>query len=582
MTVPEEVVLFDMPGAFGALGPKQFTHPRVKCVEGDIADAEALNNLVDTPGMSVFHLAGIMSGQGEKDFDLCMRVNFDGTRLLLDACRRRSQPGGPLVRFVFASSGATFGETQEMPVSDTTKQVPLNTYGMTKTMGEMLVNDCTRKGFVDGCSARLPTVIVRPGKPNAATTSCFSGVIREPLQGIDVALPVDRSLPHAVSSTRALVANLQALHNSFFGEVGQTPVDRAVCLPSISITLQTLLDGLYRVIAQEQHDRLGRVTDAIDPFLSGVVKNMSMKEVDHSRALALGLQEVPDVDTIIREYMEDHGEACVVKAAPKEPPLKRQRIASRRVVVVTGAGSGIGQAVAVKLSKDFNSIVLAGRRRDRLEASAVLVRKAAGDADVMVATCDVRKPAEVKRLFAQVVEQFGRCDLLFNNAGIGAPPALPQDVDFADWQRCIDTNLTGTFLCTQEAFKVMKSQTPRGGRIINNGSVAADAPRPQAIAYTAAKHAITGLTKSTALDGRAYDIACGQIDIGNARTEMSVPVGINALQATADGSEQRLAEPMMDVSNVANAVSYMASLPLDANVLSMTVMATKMPLVGRG
>jgi len=581
-------VLFDMPGAFDALkDTSTCSNKKVRCEVGSIDDAATLRRLIDTPGMSVFHLAGIMSGQGEKDFDLCLRVNLDGTRSVLEACRAQAQPGARLVRLVFASSGATFGETAACPVSDTTKQVPLNTYGMTKAVSEMLVNDYTRKGFVDGCSARLPTVVVRPGKPNAASTSCFSGVVREPLKGIDVALPVDRTLPHAVSSTRALVRNLHALHDAAFGKPGQAPVDRAVSLPSASVTLQALIDGLYRVVPKEQQSRLGRISDAIDPFLSKVVSSMAMKEMSSESALALGLREVPDVDTIIREYLEDFGTDSVITLpqAADEPAVKRLKSAgdTHKVAVVTGAGSGIGRACAAALAKGgFTGLALVGRRREALQETAAQLRAEVPGVEALALPCDLTVPGEVKRLFQEVQHHFGRCDLLFNNAGTGVPPTPTEEVPIDAWRRCIDTNLTATFLCTQEAFKLMKAQCPRGGRIINNGSVSADRPRPLAAAYTATKHAVTGLTKSIALDGRAYDIACGQIDIGNALTEMSSYIPKGALQATMDGTERRVGEPVMNVADVARAVEYMASLPLDANVLSMTVMATKMPLVGRG
>jgi len=584
----EQIVLFDMPGFFDALKTSPcLQDPRVRIETGSIEDPATLARLVDTPGMTVFHLAGIMSGQGEKDFDLCMRVNLDGCRNVLEACRARQAEDSRLVRVVFASSCATFGETTDLPVKDHTKQVPLNTYGVTKTVGELLVNDYTRKGFVDGCSARLPTVIVRPGAPNAASTSCFSGVAREPLKGVDVALPVGRHLPHAVTSTRAIIANLKALHDADMGAVGQAPIDRAVSLPSISVTLQVIIDALHRVVPENQRSKLGKITDAVDPFLSGVVESMAVKSIDSSKALALGLQEVPDVDTIIREYIEDFSSDCVVSLPPVvgdvENLAKRPRHTTIKVALITGAGSGVGRACAVALAKGgFNGIVLVGRRQEALEETAALVVKESANAQVMNRSCDVTQPPEVQSLFLDIERRFGRCDLLFNNAGVGHPPMPLEDVPVSEFQRTLDTNVTGTFLCTQGAFKLMKKQNPQGGRIINNGSVSADRPRPLSAAYTASKHAVTGLTKSTALDGRAYGIACGQIDIGNAATDMSGYIGKGALQATPDGSESRLVEPMMDIKNVAKTVEYMASLPQEANVLFLTVMATNMPLIGRG
>ncbi|MBI3711103.1 MAG: SDR family oxidoreductase [Proteobacteria bacterium] len=249
---------------------------------------------------------------------------------------------------------------------------------------------------------------------------------------------------------------------------------------------------------------------------------------------------------------------------------------SEKFAVVTGAGSGIGKSVALALMQAGYSVVLAGRRKDALEAAAK-EGKSSGSRALAVPT-DVGDPASVRALFAKTKEAFGRLDLLFNNAGIGAPPVPMEDLTYEQWKAVVDTNLTGPFLCTQEAIKIMKSQQPRGGRIINNGSISAHAPRPNSAPYTATKHAITGLTKSTFLDGRKYDIACGQIDIGNAATEMTERMKKGVPQANGSMA----VEPTMDVQNVARAVVHMASLPLDANVLFLTVMASKMPFVGRG
>jgi NAD(P)-dependent dehydrogenase (short-subunit alcohol dehydrogenase family) len=247
-----------------------------------------------------------------------------------------------------------------------------------------------------------------------------------------------------------------------------------------------------------------------------------------------------------------------------------------KVAIITGASSGIGKAVAVTFLQEGYQVALAGRRQELLE-QAVKEAGGAGKQALVVPT-NVRDPASVRALFAKTTEAFGRLDVLFNNAGIGAGGALLEDLSYEQWQAVVETNLTGAFLCTQEAFKVMKSQTPRGGRIINNGSVSAYAPRPNSAPYTATKHAITGLTKSTSLDGRKYDIACGQIDIGNALTDVTV----NMTRGVPQANGSVAVEPVMDVQHVARAVLYMASLPLDANVQFMTVMATKMPLVGRG
>jgi NAD(P)-dependent dehydrogenase (short-subunit alcohol dehydrogenase family) len=246
-----------------------------------------------------------------------------------------------------------------------------------------------------------------------------------------------------------------------------------------------------------------------------------------------------------------------------------------KVGIVTGAGSGIGKAVALALLKEGYRVALAGRRKEPLEQA--VAESGAGSRALAIPT-DVRDVHSVQALFAKTKEAFGRLDLLFNNAGIGAPGVLLEELSLEQWQAVVDTNLTGVFLCTQEAFKLMKDQEPRGGRIINNGSISAHAPRPNSAPYTATKHAITGLTKSTSLDGRKYDIACGQIDIGNAHTNLAARMANGVPQANGTVA----VEPLMDVAHVASAVVHMASLPLDANVQFLTIMATKMPYIGRG
>jgi NAD(P)-dependent dehydrogenase (short-subunit alcohol dehydrogenase family) len=248
----------------------------------------------------------------------------------------------------------------------------------------------------------------------------------------------------------------------------------------------------------------------------------------------------------------------------------------RKVALVTGAGTGVGKASALALMKAGFSLVLSGRRKEPLEAVSAEGRNLGAEAIPFVS--DVSDPASVAALFAETKRVFGRLDVLFNNAGIGAPAIPLENLSVERWKAVVDTNLTGAFLCTQQAFRIMKEQNPRGGRIINNGSISAHAPRPFSVAYTSTKHAITGLTKSTSLDGRAYDIACGQIDIGNAATEMTERMAAGVPQA--DGSTK--IEPRMEPKHVADAVVFMANLPLDANVQFMTVMATKMPFIGRG
>jgi NAD(P)-dependent dehydrogenase (short-subunit alcohol dehydrogenase family) len=248
--------------------------------------------------------------------------------------------------------------------------------------------------------------------------------------------------------------------------------------------------------------------------------------------------------------------------------------ADNKVAVVTGAGSGIGKAAALELARDGWRIVFTGRHEDTLKKAIAEAGAGIADADAKfrAVTADVTDPKSVHNLFTKVYELFGRLDLLFNNAGISLPGTAVEDIRFETWKAVVDTNLTGMFLCIQEAVRLMKNQTPRGGRIINNGSISAHTPRPNSIAYTATKHAVTGLTKSMSLDGRAFDIACGQIDIGNAGTELAKNMPRNGPNA----------EPLIDVQLVGRAVAQMAALPLDANVQFMTIMATKMPYIGRG
>lgn len=246
-----------------------------------------------------------------------------------------------------------------------------------------------------------------------------------------------------------------------------------------------------------------------------------------------------------------------------------------KVVVVTGASSGIGRSAAIALLNEGCRVALAGRREPPLVETAT---QSDNEHNALCVTTDVTKPPSVASLFAAVKESFGRLDVLFNNAGIFSPSVLLEDISYEQWQSELDVNLTGSFLCTQEAFKLMKAQQPMGGRIINNGSISASAPRPNSAPYTATKHAITGLTKSTSLDGRKYNIACGQIDIGNAATPMTRSMKSGVPQANGTPAP----EPTMDVADVARAIVYMASLPPEANVQSMTLMATKMPFVGRG
>lgn len=248
---------------------------------------------------------------------------------------------------------------------------------------------------------------------------------------------------------------------------------------------------------------------------------------------------------------------------------------TEKVAIITGAGSGIGRSAAIALVREGYKVTLAGRRREMLERTAERVRD---QSNLLLVPTDITNPQSVKQLFEQTISKFGKVNILFNNAGTNTSNILLEDLSLEEWNRVVDVNLTGAFLCTREAFRVMKDQDPMGGRIINNGSISSQVPRPNAVVYNATKHGITGLTKSTALDGRKYNIACGQIDIGNASTDMASKMNTGVPQA--DGTVAT--EPTMDVTNVSEAVVYMSGLPLEANVLFMTVMATQMPFVGRG
>ncbi len=261
------------------------------------------------------------------------------------------------------------------------------------------------------------------------------------------------------------------------------------------------------------------------------------------------------------------------KAKPAKSAATDARPAGR-YAIVTGAGSGVGKATALALVRDGWTVALVGRRKEPLEA----VAKEAGAGKAIAVTGDVADPASVKAIFATVKKAFGRLDFIFNNAGVGAPAVPLEDLTYEQWKNVVDINLSGVFLCTQEAFRIMKAQSPRGGRIVNNGSISAHVPRPNSAPYTATKHAVTGLTRSTSLDGRAYDIACGQVDIGNAATDMAARMAKGVLQANG----QIAVEPLMDVEDVARTVALMASMPLQSNVQFVTVMATKAPYIGRG
>ena len=586
------VVLTDTTKPDTLLFPDLAAHSSIEL--GDVSDAAFCRSLfADTDGgsVSVFHLGAIMSGQGETDFDRCVDVNLHGTLHMLEAAR---SCGAPRPRFVMASAGATLGAGAPTDfvgandvVSDATRATPHTTYGMTKACAELLVADYSRRGFVDGRGCRLPSVAVRAGAPNAATTSCFSSVVREPLAGAPTTSPVAADVRHAVTSGRTAVAALLAMHDAPAAQADAVlGFDRTVFVPSIALTLADLEAATRRVVAPECHGALGAVTYAPDEKLSAAVASFPAR-IDCGRARALGIRADLSAESIVREYAEDFPAALakdvrLAEAPPMAPRPRPKPAAERAVALVTGGGSGIGQAVAVRLAEGGWSdaasvaVIVAGRRRDALEETAAAVR--AAGAEALVCPADLTREDDVARLFEEIQEGYGRLDLLFNNAGAGLPPTNVDAMELGDWRRIVDINLNAMFHVSRDAFRMMAAQQPQGGRIVNNGSVSAASPRPGSVAYTATKHAVTGLTKSLSLDGRASSIAAGQIDYGNVVSAISAGMAVGMPQP--DGSVRP--EPRMDQRNAANAVHYMASLPLGANVLQMTVMATNMPFVGRG
>jgi len=348
--------------------------------------------------------------------------------------------------------------------------------------------------------------------------------------------------------------------------------DRTVFLPAVALSLGDLQDALYRVVKRDSHDKLGKTVYRVDEKLSAVVGSFPTK-VDATRAQKLGVPDAPDAETLVREYAEDFGSALVdgIDVVPPEPATK---VEAEKVAVITGGGSGIGQAVAIRLSKGGWAVVLAGRRLAALQETEKLLEGAC-----LCVQTDVSLEKDVERLFAKAKQRYGKVDLLFNNAGINSTAANFEDVSFDDFERVMRTNVGGPFLCAKHAMRIMAQNG--GGRIINNGSISAHTPRPGSACYTASKHAISGLTKCIALDGRKHNIACGQIDFGNVVSEISMKSnkpGSGAVQANGTLME----EPFMSMEDAADTFWSMANLPLEANVLQITVMATKMPFVGRG
>ena len=584
---------------------------------GDVSDITYCKSIIGSPSgeeaaLSVFHLGAVMSGAPP---DLALKVNLHGTINMLEATRAwQEASSGSRPTFVFSSAGATLGSGHEADwvgkndtISDATRAAPHTTYGTTKACAELLLADYSRREFVDGRGVRLPSVIVRAGAPNAATTSCFSGVVREPLSGQEAVMPIGRNVYHAITGYKQAIGGMLAVHEAVPDQVGKIlGYDRTVFLPTRSVSLKELEAAMKRVVTPESISKLGQVIYEEDERLSSIVGSFPTK-VDSKRSIELGAPLVPEIDEIIREYCEDFGDALADGVILREKSAVIDGNDSNHVVaLITGAGSGIGRAVAQRLSKgcwggsdgrgsdsDGNSLkvalVLAGRRPIPLNETKAMCEEVAKETeieiDIVCCPTDVTKERDVEMLIETISARFSRLDLLFNNAGINIGPASIETIDSSDFQRVLDTNVTACWRVAKAAMQLMATQSPQGGRIINNGSISAYSPRPGSAPYTASKHAVLGLTKCIALDGRAHNVACGQIDFGNVSSDMTRAVGGSKF-SMSNGMPQAngtvMPEPTFSVEDAANTVFAMANLPLSANVLNMTVMATQMPYVGRG
>eukprot|EP00584_Thalassiosira_punctigera_P007818 CAMPEP_0172533194 /NCGR_PEP_ID=MMETSP1067-20121228/5981_1 /TAXON_ID=265564 ORGANISM="Thalassiosira punctigera, Strain Tpunct2005C2" /NCGR_SAMPLE_ID=MMETSP1067 /ASSEMBLY_ACC=CAM_ASM_000444 /LENGTH=661 /DNA_ID=CAMNT_0013317809 /DNA_START=74 /DNA_END=2059 /DNA_ORIENTATION=- len=593
---------------------------------GDVSNAEYCKSIIgapsgndddgdgDAPALSVFHLGAVMSGAPP---DVALRVNLYGTLNMLEATRgwqEASSPKSSRPTFVFSSAGATLGAGHEADwvthndtISDATRAAPHTTYGTTKACAELLLADYSRRGFIDGRGVRLPSVVVRAGAPNAATTSCFSSVVREPLSGKEAVVPVGPDVFHAVTGYRAAIGGMMAVHEAMPEEVDRLlGFDRTVFLPTRSVSLSQLEEAMKRVVSPTSASKLGKVVYEEDERLSSIVGSFPTK-VDSKRALALGAPPTPSMDDMIREYCEDFKSALAeglmleekkeAEMSPIQPDVEHV------VALITGGGSGIGRAVAVRLAKggwggadgrgngpDGKSLrvglVLAGRRSTPLDATKKMCREASEvEVDILTMPTDVTKETDVENLMDAIEAHFGRVDLLFNNAGINIAPASAETIYNDDFRKVMDTNVTACWRMAKGAMQLMSKQQPQGGRIINNGSISAFSPRPGSAPYTASKHAVLGLTKSIALDGRKFNVTCGQIDFGNVSSDMTKSVGGSAYSMSAGMPQANgtvTPEPTFSVEDAARTVLAMAALPLEANVLNMTVMASHMPYVGRG
>jgi NAD(P)-dependent dehydrogenase (short-subunit alcohol dehydrogenase family) len=585
---------------------------------GDVSDMSYCKSIIGSPSdaeaaLSVFHLGAVMSGAPP---DLALKVNLHGTINMLEATRawQESAPGSRPT-FMFSSAGATLGAGHEADwvsktdtISDATRAAPHTTYGTTKACAELLLADYSRREFVDGRGVRLPSVIVRAGAPNAATTSCFSAVVREPLSGQDAIMPIGGDVYHAITGYRQAIGGIIAVHEAIPDEVDKLlGFDRTVFLPTRSVCLNELEKAMKQVVTPESISKLGNIIYEEDERLSSIVGSFPTK-VDSKRSIALGAPEVPAIDDIIREYCQDFSGALADGVVLQKEAVATTNVTDENHVValITGGGSGIGRAVAKRLAKGLwggndgsgrdsegNSLkvalVLAGRRPSPLNETKAMCEEVASEAgisiDVVCCPTDVTKERDVEMLMDTIASRFSRLDLLFNNAGINIGPASVETIESSDFQRVLDTNVTACWRMAKAAMQLMATQQPQGGRIINNGSISAYSPRPGSAPYTASKHAVLGLTKCIALDGRACNVACGQIDFGNVSSDMTKSVGGSKFSMSSGMPQANgtiIPEPTFSVDDAANTVFAMANLPLGANVLNMTVMATNMPYVGRG
>jgi D-erythronate 2-dehydrogenase len=655
----------------------KYVLPILKLIQGDISDPKYCNTLFQelikindtsstsslTPcynnmNVSIFHFGAVMSGDGERNFDLCCNVNLYGTINILNCTKtltskyyntnnttdstandgridtENSITLVQIPKVIFCSAGATIGAGTSTDyiqssdtISDSCRATPHSTYGMTKACCELLLSDYTRRNFLDGRAIRLPTIIVRAGTPNAATTSCFSSIIREPLAGIDLAnIPIDPNIYHAVTSTRSAINAILQFHNVSKDQIDTIcGYDRTIFIPAIAVSLNELQQTLYNtIIDPKSHSILGKIQYNIDPIISNMVASFPTK-INPYRAQQFHIPNAPTIETMIREYIHDFPSAIhhdiqilpptITTATTTTTAKVRNTYHDYKIAIVTGAGSGIGRAVTQRFVQDGNYIViLAGRKIHTLQETQDLcciikndtttstdksnntkileepinIQLISSSNDILqlknnciCISTDVTIEDDIKRLFHIVYEIFERIDLLFNNAGMNSIASSIETVSLTDFEHVMSTNVTGPFLCSRAAIQYMSKQVPMGGRIINNGSLSSHVPRPNSTTYSTSKHALTGLTKCIALDGRKYNVACGQVDFGNIVTELSLntnKIGVGALQANGT----YMVEPSMNVQDAAETVYTMANLPLEANILQMTVMATTMPYVGRG